>query len=149
MRVVLTLLFLLIHSSLRAQDYYATLEKNMLTLYDEKKYSESLQLSTQYLRVFPDNLTANGNQAACLLFLNRPTEALTYIDRVLLMDPTSAASITAKAYVLAQQGNVSEAKKLLTEAIRLSPENEDSQVAIEEMKEFGKVFNKQEVFHKL
>lgn len=149
MRSIIVFLFLLINFSLSAQDYYAELEKKMLSLYQEKKYNESLQLSTQYLRVFPDNLTANGNQAACLLFLNRPTEALTYIDRVLLMDPTSAASITAKAYVLAQQGNVSEAKKLLTEAIRLSPENEDSQVAIEEMKEFGKVFDKKEVFQNL
>jgi len=149
MRSIIILLFLLINFSLSAQDHYAELEKKMLSLYQEKKYSESLQLSTQYLRVFPDNLTANGNQAACLLFLNRPTEALTYIDRVLLMNPTSAASITAKAYVLAQQGNVIEAKKLLMEAIRLSPENEDSQVAIDEMKEFGKVFNKQEVFQNL
>lgn len=149
MRSIIIFLCLLINFSLSAQDYYAELEKKMLSLYQEKKYNESLQLSTQYLRVFPDNLTANGNQAACLLFLNRPTEALTYIDRVLLMDPTAGASLTAKAYAFAQQGNVSEAKKLLTEAIRLSLENEDSEVAIEEMKEFGKVFNKQEVFQNL
>ncbi len=149
MRSIILFLFLIINFSLTAQDYYAELEKRMLTLYQEKKYNESLQLSSQYLRVFPDNLAANGNQAACLLFLNRPTEALTYIDRVLLMDPTASASLTAKAYVLAQQGNISEAKRLLTDAIRFSSENEDSKVAWEEMKEFGKVFNKQEVFQNL
>lgn len=149
MRSIILCLFLIFNFSLSAQDYYADLEKRMLTLYQEKKYNESLQLSSQYLRVFPDNLAANGNQAACLLFLNRPIEALTYIDRVLLMDPTASASLTAKAYVLAQQGNISEAKRFLTDAIRFSSENEDSKVALEEMKEFGKVFNKQEVFQNL
>ncbi len=149
MRSIILFLFLIINFSLSAQHYYADLEKRMLTLYQEKKYNESLQLSTQYLRVFPDNLAANGNQAACLLFLNRPIEALTYIDRVLLMDPTASASLTAKAYVLAQQGNISEAKRLLTDAIRFSSENEDSKVALGEMKEFEKVFNKQEAFQHL
>ncbi len=149
MRSIILFLFLIINFSLSAQDYYADLEKRMLTLYQEKKYNESLQLSTQYLRVFPDNLAANGNQAACLLFLNRPIVALTYIDRVLLMDPTASASLTAKAYVLAQQGNISEAKRLLTDAIRFSSENEDSKVALGEMKEFEKVFNKQEAFQHL
>ncbi len=131
-----------------AQDY-TELETKMIELYNEKKYSESLSLSNQILRVYPDNYIVNVNKAAALLYLNRPAEAFTYINIALAMDPSSSPSLTAKAYVLAFNGDVEQAKKLLIEATKLSPDHDDIKATVAEIIELGKIFGKAEVFKSL
>lgn len=148
MRSIIINLFLLSSVVVYAQDY-AELETKMLDLYTAKKYSESLALSNQILKVFPDNFNVNVNKAAALLYLNRPAEALTVINVVLTMDPSSSPSLTAKAYVLAYNGNMEQAKQLLIEATKLSSDKDDSKEAVAEMIELGKVFGKAEIFKSL
>jgi CHAT domain-containing protein len=135
--------------SICAQDYYTDLRNKMLDLYNQKKYSESIILSTQVLAVFPDDLVANLNQSASLFYLNRPLEAEAFIDVALLADPSAPSSLTAKAYVEAYKGNLPRAKQLLIEATKHSMEGDDNKVALAEMGGFGKIFAKQEVFQNL
>lgn len=148
MKSVVLVLFLCVATFAQAQDY-VELETKMIELYNEKKYSESLALSNQILRVFPDNYTVNVNKAAALLYLNRPAGASTYINIALTMDPTSSPSLTAKAYVLAFNGDVEQAKKLLIEATKLSPDNDDVKATVAEIIELGKIFGKAEAFKSL
>ncbi len=148
MKSIVLVLFLCSATVAHSQNY-VELETRMIELYNEKKYSESLTLSNQILRVFPDNFIVNVNKAACLLYLNRPAEASTHIDIALVMDPSSSPSLTAKAYVLAFNGDVEQAKKLLIEATKLSPDNDDVKATVAEINELGKIFGKAEAFKNL
>jgi len=148
MKSIVLILLLSIATLAHAQDY-AEMEKKMIELYNDRKHNESLALSTQILKVFPDHFTANVNKAATLLYLNRPAEASTYINISLAIDPSSSPSLTAKAYVVAFNGNIDQAKQLLIEATKLSSDHDDFKEAVVEMIELGKVFGKTDVFKKL
>lgn len=149
MRAVTFFCILFITFSLSAQDYYAELEKRMIASFDAKKYNDAYEASSRYLKVFPDNLPANINHAATLLFLNRPEEAMKYIDIALTIDPSASAPLTAKAYVNASRGNLEEAKKLLLQATKLGSDDEDVSIPIAEMTELGGILNKKEEFRSL
>lgn len=148
MKSFILILFLCGATVAHAQDYVA-LETKMIELYNEKKYSESLAISNQILKVYPDNYTVNVNKAAALLYLNRPAEAVTYINISLAIDPSSSPSLTAKAYVLAFNGDVEQAKKLLIEATKLSPDHDDVKATVAEIIELGKILGKAETFKSL
>lgn len=149
MRSVLYLCLLLSAFSLSAQDYYAELEKKMIASYSAKKYSEAYEASSRYLKVFPDNLSVNINHAATLLFLNRPEEAIKYIDVALAVDPSASAPLTAKAYVNISRGKLDEAKDLLIQATKLGSDDEDVSISIAEMTELGNILNKRDEFRSL
>lgn len=132
-----------------AQDYYAELEKQMIDLYTQKKYEESLSITTKILKVFPENINANINHAAALLFLNRPTEAKRYIDNALTLDPSGAAPLTAKSYLFANDGNLEKAKETLVYAIKFDTEAEDIERDAQEMVAIGKALGKEDTFQSL
>lgn len=148
-RLIFCLLFFLPGSAIHAQDYYADLEKQMLLLTEQKRFSESIRLSEKILSVFPDNITANICQAAALIFLNRPAEAELVVNAALLMDPTSSPLCYSKGYLLAAKGDQVGARKALLDGIRYGADDPGTQEVLEEMKSVGSIVSKQEAFASL
>ncbi len=147
--VILVPAFMFILAPVQGQDYYADLDKQMNALVEQRNFGESIKVSEKILRAFPDNIVANINHVAALIYLNRIAEAETYVNGALTMEPTSSPLWYSKAYVLAAKGEMENAKKALTDGIKFGPDDPGMAEVLKEMKDVGNILAKQETFASL
>ncbi|WP_428327579.1 tetratricopeptide repeat protein [Mucilaginibacter sp.] len=128
--LLMALFLVVILSKVKAQNAADahTLIKEGIALNDAKKYTEAISKYTEALKLDTGNLLADYQMALSLYGLNKGTDGLPYLQKVIKGNsPFAAAAYDLSGLICFRNKQYAEAEKYAVEAIKLDPKHAGSQ----------------------
>ncbi len=109
------------------ENYFDLSKVERLTEYSimTENLEAALELCRYWLSNIPDSIDALNKNAFVLLNLDRTSEALSVIDKAILLSPNDPEPLLMKALILDNGGQHKEALAVIEEVLIINPEEED------------------------
>jgi tetratricopeptide (TPR) repeat protein len=92
--------------------------------FTKKQYDKAAELYEQLLVLSPNNVDTYNNLGITLHYLSNSSEALRRLNEGVAVDPTNQRIWLTLGFVNSQAGNIANARKALTTAVKMDADNE-------------------------
>lgn len=97
--------------------------------FTKRQFDRAADLYGKLLTYYPNDVDAYNNLGLTLHYLGRSTEALSYLNKGVAVDPTHQRIWLTLGYVSSQLGNIERARTALTKAVQMGEDNAIGQSA--------------------
>lgn len=104
--------------------------------FTRRQFDRAADLYEQLLTYDPNDVDTYNNLGLTLHYLGRSTEALSYLNKGVAVDPTHQRIWLTLGYVNTQLGNIERARTALTTAVQMGADNEIGQSATKMLENF-------------
>jgi tetratricopeptide (TPR) repeat protein len=104
--------------------------------FTKRQFDRAADLYEQLLTYDPNDVDTYNNLGLTLHYLGRSTEALSYLNKGVAVDPRHQRIWLTLGYVNSQLGNIERARTALTTAVQMGADNEIGQAATRMLENF-------------